>query len=201
MDYSNPPREYTLAAITIDGVVHLDHDMIIQKSELIRGEKLVIPGEKISTAITKLWEQGLFSSVEVIKEKTQGDNLFLRIKLKERERMSRYSFSGISKSEADQLRDDLDLYSGKVITDALLMKVRNISRNYFVGKGYLNAKAVLNTTQDTLINNSRILKINIEKGPRLKINQIIITGNSTLSTEKIKRYYPRKIQSNRLQRC
>ena len=187
MDYSNPPREYTLAAITIDGVVHLDHDMIIQKSELIRGEKLVIPGEKISTAITKLWEQGLFSSVEVIKEKTQGDNLFLRIKLKERERMSRYSFSGISKSEADQLRDDLDLYSGKVITDALLMKVRNISRNYFVGKGYLNAKAVLNTTQDTLINNSRILKINIEKGPRLKINQIIITGNSTLSTEKIKR--------------
>ena len=42
--------------------------------------------------------------------------------------MSRYSFSGISKSEADQLRDDLDLYSGKIITDALLMKVKNMSK-------------------------------------------------------------------------
>ena len=36
MDYTTP-REYTLAAITVDGVLHFDHDMIIQKSGLIRG--------------------------------------------------------------------------------------------------------------------------------------------------------------------
>ena len=142
MDYTNP-REYTLAAITVDGVLHFDHDMIIQKSGLIRGEKIIIPGEKIATAIDKLWEQGIFKHVEILKDKSQGDNLFLRIRLQERERMSRYSFSGISKSEADQLRDDLDLYSGKIITDALLMKVKNISKNYFVGKGYFNAKSYL----------------------------------------------------------
>ena len=142
MDYMNP-REYTLAAITVDGVVHFDHDMIIQKSGLVRGEKIVVPGEKIATAIDKLWEQGIFKHVEILKDKSQGDNLFLRIRLQERERMSRYSFSGVSKSEADQLRDDLDLYSGKIITDALLMKVKNISRNYFVGKGFFNAKALL----------------------------------------------------------
>ena len=46
MDYMNP-REYTLAAITVDGVVHFDQDMIIQKSGLVRGEKIVVPGEKI----------------------------------------------------------------------------------------------------------------------------------------------------------
>ena len=99
MDYMNP-REYTLAAITVDGVVHFDHDMIIQKSGLVRGEKIVVPGEKIATAIEKLWEQGIFKHVEILKDKSQGDNLFLRIRLKERERMSRYSFSGVSKSEA-----------------------------------------------------------------------------------------------------
>ena len=145
MDYMNP-REYTLAAITVDGVVHFDHDMIIQKSGLVRGEKIVVPGEKIATAIEKLWEQGIFKHVEILKDKSQGENLFLRIRLQERERMSRYSFSGVSKSEADQLRDDLDLYSGKIISESLIMNVRNISRNYFIGKGFLNANSIISTT-------------------------------------------------------
>jgi outer membrane protein insertion porin family len=187
IDYQSSPREYSLAAIIIDGVVHLDHEMIIQKSGLVRGEKIVIPGEKVSKAISNLWEQGLFSEIDIIKEKTQGNNLFLRIKLKERERMSRYSFTGVSKSEADQLRDDLDLYSGKVISDALMMKVKNISKNYFIAKGYFKAKATITTTKDTLVNNSNIVKINIEKGARLKVNQIIISGNNALSTKKLKR--------------
>jgi outer membrane protein insertion porin family len=56
VDYKSSPREYSLAAIIIDGVVHLDHEMIIQKSGLVRGEKIVIPGEKISKAISNLWE-------------------------------------------------------------------------------------------------------------------------------------------------
>ena len=38
MDYTTP-REYS-AAITVDGVVHFDHDMIIKKSGLVRGRKL-----------------------------------------------------------------------------------------------------------------------------------------------------------------
>ena len=188
INYQSSPREYSLAGITVDGVVHLDHEIIIQKSGLKRGEKIIIPGEKISKAILNLWEQGLFSEIDIIKEKTQGNNLFLRIKLKERERMSRYSFSGISKSEADQLRDDLDLYSGKIITEALLMKVKNISKNYFVGKGYFKASATINRIKDTLVNNSNILKINIEKGQRFKINEIEIIGNQSISTNKIKRF-------------
>jgi len=186
-DYQLSPREYTLAGISIDGVFHLDHEMIIQKSGLIRGEKIAIPSDNISKAITNLWNQGLFSEVSISKDKTQGNNLFLRIKLKESPRMSRYSFSGVSKSEADQLRDDLDLYSGKIISESLKMNVKSISRNYFIGKGFLKAKATISTKNDTLVNNSKIMKIDIEKGVRYKVNEIIIEGNSSLSTDKLKR--------------
>ena len=97
--------------------------------------------------------------------------------------MSRYSFSGISKSDADQLRDDLDLYSGKIITEAMKMKVKNISRNFFIGKGFLKSSATISIKNDTLINNSKILKIDIDKGLKFKINEIIIEGNSSLSDE------------------
>ena len=186
-DYQLSPREYTLAGISIDGAIFLDHELIIQKSGLQRGEKIAIPSDKISKAITKLWDQGLFSEVSILKEKTQGNNLFLRIKLQESPRMSRYKFSGVSKSEADQIRDDLDLFSGKIITEALKMNVKNISRNYFIEKGFLKAKSTISTESDTLVNNSKILKIDVDKGSRVKINEIIIDGNYFLSDEKIKR--------------
>lgn len=186
-DYQLSPREYTLAGISIDGAIFLDHELIIQKSGLQRGEKIAIPSDKISKAITKLWDQGLFSGVSILKEKTQGNNLFLRIKLQESPRMSRYKFSGVSKSEADQIRDDLDLFSGKIITEALKMNVKNISRNYFIEKGFLKAKSTISTESDTLVNNSKILKIDVDKGSRVKINEIIIDGNYFLSDEKIKR--------------
>ena len=186
-DYQLSPREYTLAGISIDGAIFLDHELIIQKSGLQRGEKIAIPSDKISKAVNKLWDQGLFSEVSILKEKTQGNNLFLRIKLQERPRMSRYKFSGVSKSEADQIRDDLDLFSGKIITEALKMNVKNISRNYFIEKGFLKAKSTISTESDTLVNNSKILKIDVDKGSRVKINEIIIDGNYFLSDEKIKR--------------
>ena len=209
-DYQLSTREYILAGISIEGVTHLDHEIVIQKSGLKRGGKLAIPSDKISKAISNLWEQGLFSEVAIYKEKTQGNNLFLRIKLKESPRMSRYSFSGVSKSEADQLRDDLDLYSGKIITEALKVKVKKISRNYFIGKGFLKAQASIITSNDTLVNNSKILKINIEKGDRFKINEITFDGNYSLTDKKLKglmketkekkwfRFYKRSMYQNSL---
>ena len=75
-NYQLSPKEYTLAGIAIDGVVHLDHEIVIQKSGLIRGEKIAIPSDKISKAITSLWDQGLFSQVSISKEKTQGNTFF-----------------------------------------------------------------------------------------------------------------------------
>ena len=37
------------------------------------------------------------------------------------------------------------------------------------------------------MNNSKILKIDIDKGSKVKINEVIIDGNYSLSDEKIKR--------------
>ena len=186
VDYLSP-KQYTIAGIVVDGVRNFDHNLIIQKSKLVRGKTLQIPGEEISNAIRNLWDENLFSDIKIHAEKIQGSDIFLVIKLKERERLSRYSFKGISKSEGDNLREDLDLYSGKIVTEDLLFKVKQTSRNYFVGKGFLHAKVVIDTQVDTLVNNSVMMKINVNKGNRFKINQINIEGNTALTDAKIKR--------------
>ena len=186
IDYMTP-KEYTIAGIVVDGVRNLDHNLIVQKSNLQRGTKITVPGESISTALRNLWNENLFSDIEILAEKIVGGDIFLVIKLTERERLSRYSFKGISKSEGDNLREDLDLYSGKIVTDDLLLRVRQTTKNYFVGKGFLRAKVDVVISKDTLVNNSVMMKINIDKGNKFKINAINVSGNVALSTAKIKR--------------
>ena len=186
IDYMTP-KEYTIAGIVVDGVRNLDHNLIVQKSNLQRGTKITIPGESISTAVRNLWNENLFSDIEILAEKIVGGDIFLVIKLTERERLSRYSFKGISKSEGDNLREDLDLYSGKIVTDDLLLRVRQTTKNYFVGKGFLRAKVDVVISKDTLVNNSVMMKINIDKGNKFKINAINVSGNVALNTAKIKR--------------
>lgn len=114
LDYSNP-TEYEIAAITVDGVQFYDKGIIVMLSGLSIGDKIDVPGEKLSVAIENLWKQGLFGDIEIIADKVEGKKIFLRLKLEERPRLSRFAFKGISRSEADKLRDKIKLIRDKVV--------------------------------------------------------------------------------------
>lgn len=186
VDYLSP-KDYIVAGIVVDGIRNLDHNQIISKSGLIRGNKITIPGDDITQAIQKLWKEKLFSDIQIYAEKIQGENVFLVIKLQERARLSRYSFKGISKSHADDLRENIDLYSGKLVTEDEIFRIKQISRGYYVDKGYLRPEVKIATKPDTLVNNSVMMKITIDKGERFRINQISFEGNDNLKSSKLKR--------------
>lgn len=186
VDYLSP-KDYVIAGIVVDGIRNLDHNQIISKSGLIRGNKITIPGDDITQAIQKLWKEKLFSDIQILVEKIQGENLFLIIKLEERARLSRYSFSGVSKSHADDLRDNMNLRSGKLVTEDEIFRIKQISRGYYIEKGYLRPEVKVVTKPDTLVNNSVMMKIIIDKGQRFKINEITFEGNDNLKASKLKR--------------
>ena len=50
-DYSNP-KEYTISSITVSGTKYLDKNTLISISGLEIGEKIIIPGEDISLALS-----------------------------------------------------------------------------------------------------------------------------------------------------
>lgn len=186
VDYLSP-KDYIIAGIVVDGIRNLDHNQIISKSGLIRGNKISIPGDDITQAIQKLWKEKLFSDIQIFVEKTQGENVFLVIKLKERARLSRYSFKGISKSHADDLREGLDLYSGKLVTEDEIFRIKQTSRGYYIEKGFLRPEVQVVTKLDTLVNNSVMMKIIIKKGDRFRINKITFEGNDNMKSSKLKR--------------
>lgn len=175
-DYS-APKEYEIGGITIAGVQYLDQTVLLHLIDLEIGETILIPGDRISDAINKLWDQGLFSDVKISVTRIIGNRVFLEIYLQERPRLSRFSFNGTRRSEADDIRDMVRLVRGIQVDENLIMRTENQIINYFVDKGFRNVEVEIKQEPDTLIPNNVNLIINVEKNERIRINEIIFTGN------------------------
>lgn len=185
IDYANP-KEYEIGGITVSGVQYLDNNVLITLSGLTVGDKIKVPGEKITKAIESLWKQGLFEDIKISASKIQGSLIFLDIYLKERPRLSKFSFSGVKKSEADKLREELKLTRGDVVTDNVMITTKNIVQKFFVNKGYLFAKVDVSKKKDTTASNSVDLGIDVKKNGKVKIKKINISGNENLKSTKIR---------------
>lgn len=188
LDYS-APKEYEIGGITVTGTEYLDKNTLILISGLDIGDKVQVPGDKFSKALESLWKQGLFEDVKIIATKIQADNIFLDIRVVERPRLSKFSFKGVKKSEADDLRDKIKLIKGKVVTDYLLAAASNTIKEHFIEKGYQNITVDIEQIKDTSasLKNNVILLINVKKGEKVKIRDIFIRGNTSVSEGKIRR--------------
>jgi len=175
-DYSSP-IEYNLAGVTITGTKYLDKNTLISISGLEIGEKITIPGDDISIAIRKLWKQGLFSDVSIDIIKNEENNIFLNISLKEHSKLAKFNFEGeIKKHDITELKEQLKLMRGKVLSDNLINNSIYKIKLYFKEKGYNNVKVEYQISDDKLAANASILTFRIDKGKRVKIREIIIHG-------------------------
>jgi outer membrane protein insertion porin family len=186
IDYSNP-REYEVGGITVTGVQFLDESAIITLTGITVGEKIRVPGDEISDAINNLWKQGLLADVKVVAKKIEGNLIFLEFALQERPRLSKFSFNGVSKNEADKLREKLQLVTGKVITENLKQNTINKVREHYIEKGFLFVEVTVATEKDTTVPNSEIMTVSVSNKNRIKVNEIVINGNKEFSDKKIRR--------------
>jgi len=177
----NLPKKYTIGGITVSGVQYLNSSVLISLSGLQVGEKIDIPGDKIRSAMDKLWQQGLFEDVKIVATRIQDNQIFLEIRLAERPRLSKFSFSGIRKGEADDLRDKVKISRGDVVTDNLLTRMQNTIIKHYIGKGYFDASVKIVQVKDTMLLNNVALDIEVDKGGRVKIEKVNIIGNSKVS--------------------
>ena len=184
IDYSDP-IDYEIGGITVSGVKYLDQNVLIMISGLTVGQKVKIPSDKFRNAITKLWDQGLFEYINITATNVRDGMVFLNIDLRERPRLSKFTFKGVKKAEADNLREEIVIVRGDVLTDNLLTNTRNRIINYYTKKGYLDAEITLVQTADTARPNSVILDIDVKKNDRIKIYNINIKGNKFLSDQQV----------------
>lgn len=186
IDYSTP-RTYIIGGVTVSGVKSFDNNALRAISGLEIGKEIKIPSDDITRAISNLWKQDLFTDIEIAATEIIGDKIFLDIYITERPRLSKFRFTGVKKGKQESLREEIQLVRGKLITENLIDNTRYKVQKYYTDKGYLNAKVKLIEMPDSLIYNSVILTIAVDKGERVKIKELSIQGNKDLSDKKIRK--------------
>ncbi|PHR49126.1 MAG: outer membrane protein assembly factor BamA [Fluviicola sp.] len=186
LDYENP-KEYEIGPIRVNGADNFDHQAIKLIAGFRQGDKIVIPGEEMTKAIRNLWEEGLFSNVEIKLVKVVGNIAYISINLTPRPKLSRFKFDGASKKEADKIREQVKLFSGKNITESLIFNTRSKVVGFYREKGYYNVDVNIERVNDSLMNNSEIFIIHIDKKKKVKIGEINFYGVESVKEGKLRR--------------
>jgi outer membrane protein insertion porin family len=181
------PEDYTVAGITVSGVRFLEPNALIGISGLRIGQKVEIPGEQITAAVRKLWEQGLFSDVKITVTGREGENVWLDIYLQERPRLSSLKFEGIKKSEETDLKEKLSLPNGSQVTAHLLNRAERTIKDHYIEKGFLNTEVDIVQKDDPDMPNNVVLNVIINKNEKVKIAEIRFAGNEFFDTKRLRR--------------
>ncbi len=175
-DYSNP-KEYIIGGISLVGTRFLDPNSLVSLTGLRKGDKIRLPGEAQGAAIRKLMDSGLLFDVVMIATKVEGTSIFLQFNVNERPRLFQITYTGIRKGESESLKEKVKLTRGKIITNTDIKNAQLAVRRYYIEKGYLNTKVKVTTIPDSTRNNAT-MRVQINKGEKVKINAIEFAGRT-----------------------
>ena len=89
-----------------------------------------------------------------------------------------------------------------MVTDNLIVTTKNYFTKKYTDKGFLKTKVNLDIQKDTSDINIVNMNIYIDKGSKIKVKEIVFTGNQALSgkTQKSDEKHQRKINRSFLER-
>lgn len=181
------PKAYTIAGLDVEGTEFTTKNSVILHTGLEIGDVISVPGPEIAKAIKKLWDQKVFANIDIEIENTIGDQIFLLIKVEERPRISSFSFRGVNKGQADDLREKLRFIRSAMWTPEKEKRSKRIIRNFFMEKAYYNTKVNFVLEEDDLLKSGVKVKIMVDKGPKVKIHEVKIDGNQDFSDKRLVR--------------
>ncbi|MFM2226705.1 MAG: outer membrane protein assembly factor BamA [Bacteroidota bacterium] len=186
IDYAEP-RKMKIAGITVMGAEYTDAQAILLFCGLKTGQEIMIPGDEIADALRKLWKNQLFSSIDIRLAEARGDDAFLVIVVKELPKLGVFKFDGIKKGDADNIREKMKIRSGNIVNENLKATATNIIKDFYVEKGYFNAKVNILEKPYPNLPNAVELTFDIERGNRIKIEEIEWVGANKMSVATLNR--------------
>lgn len=182
------PKEYTIAEISITGIRYLDTAIVASISGLQVGDKFMHPGNDIfAKAIANLWRQKLFSNVQIFITKIVDDKVSIEISVQERPKLGNFKFVGVKKSDQEELQGKMGLAKQTIITENMRRNIIEVATKYYREKGYQNVTVRIEEQNDPAFVNSNALTIYIDKGDKIKIENINFFGNNHIDALKLKK--------------
>ena len=135
----------------------------------------------------KLYESKQFSNVDVYLAKVDGNTVYLQFDVQELPQLNQVKITGVKKSKAKELVKEAELNSGAMLTDNLIVTTKNYITKKYTDKGYLKTKVNLAVQKDTADLNTVNINVFVDKGVRIKIKEIVFTGNKKFTDKKLKK--------------
>ena len=179
--------KYEIRSIAVTGTTTYNENTVITFTGLRVGERIFLTGTKISDVIKNLWDLELFSDINLYITDIEDTKVDLQLDIKEVPVLSEVKIRGIKEKKAAKIIQDNGLNRGAKVTENLITTTRNFIENENKKKGYLNTKVIVNTVEETdsTAKNQVSMLINIDRGERVKIDEINFIGNEKISNKKL----------------
>ncbi len=183
-DYSNP-RQYVVEEVKVTGVQFLDPAILVNMTDIRNGQTLYMPGDEISKAVKKFWDNGLFSDVKVYAYNVHDGKISLNFKLTERPRLAKLVIEGVSKSDIKDLLEKLKMRPGSQVTDNVINNAITLIKKHYIEKGFFYTDVKVTQIPDTATHRV-LLRLDISKNDRVKISDITFFGNKAFKSSKLR---------------
>ena len=180
-------KEYVINDIKVTGIKSFNEQTVITYTGLFVGKKVQIPGEDISKIINKLWKLELFSDINFYITRIIDDKVDLEISIIELPSLSEYKITGLKKTKAETIEEEIEIKRGQKITENFIETTKNYIINKYQKNGFLNTKVNINTTKDSVGLNNKKMVINVDLGDRVKVNEIEFSGNEIFKSKQLKK--------------
>jgi outer membrane protein insertion porin family len=168
--------------IEFQGLKRIEEGAI--KAKISQKTGLPVSQDKINEDIKAIFKMGYFEDVKVDLDAFEGGIRLIYI-VKEKPTIVKIDFQGNKEFEDSKIKEKVTITPGS-IADTVLIQDNSVKiKNLYEEEGYFLANIVPVTRKVTPDEIS--LTYQIEEGPKVKLNRLIIEGNKTISASKIKK--------------
>jgi len=178
VDYSHP-KKYIVGGVSVEGNQYFSEHQILQLTGLQNGQEVTVPGEEITSIVQRLVAQRYFEdvAVEIDSVSPQADTAWFKVVIRERPRVSRWTFSGVKSGEKKDLQERLNLRPGREYSDYVKNTSVDIIKRYYKEKGFLLADVDVQVQRDSMIRSAIRVNFDIKRGNKIRIKNINFSGN------------------------
>ena len=181
-------QDVTLYRVNVEGNQTTSDKMIKYSAGLRDGTQ--IQRSDISTAVTRLWDLGLFEDINIVLNNESQFGVEVTIIVKETPILNKVLFKGMTVREG-RFIEKIDLKPGKRIKPNSLEKAARKISEIYKEDGYFNVKVVptIEVPTDTIVRTdyARDVLFTIEENRKFRLRNITFEGNDSFSDRKLKR--------------
>ena len=198
VDYNNP-KKFIVGGVSVEGeLATVSAQQIIQLTGLSKGLEVTIPGDELNSIVDRLWAQNYFEDVSLLVDSLSAnrDSVYLKVALKERPRVSEWTFSGVRTSEKKDLQERLNLKRGGSYSEYIEQVSIDIIKRYYSEKGFIKATVNTEVKKDSIIKNAIRVNFAVDRGDKVRVKDINFIGNDDVSEYKLAKSM-KKTKSNK----